>query len=88
MQIARGNMAIEACNCISLALVVLFLPSFAYFLIPDKLKVVLTWVGDMFDDVQMNEKVTELCLRLLETAKGCLGANDRYIESTKKSLQL
>ncbi|XP_020868718.1 UPF0505 protein isoform X1 [Arabidopsis lyrata subsp. lyrata] len=56
-QIARGNMAIEACNCISLALV-------------------------------MNEKVTELCLRLLETAKGCLGANDRYIESTKKSLQL
>ncbi|CAL9218434.1 unnamed protein product [Arabidopsis halleri] len=56
-QIARGNMALEACNCISSALV-------------------------------MNEKVTELCLRLLETAKDCLGANDRYIESTKKSLQL
>jgi hypothetical protein len=56
-QISRGNMALEACNCISSALV-------------------------------MNEKVKELCLRLLETAKGCLGANDRYIESTKKSLQL
>lgn len=42
----------------------------------------------MFDDVQMNEKASQLCLKLLETAKGCLGANNRYIESTKKSLQL
>uniref|UniRef100_A0A1J3E3C4 UPF0505 protein n=1 Tax=Noccaea caerulescens TaxID=107243 RepID=A0A1J3E3C4_NOCCA len=56
-QIARGNMALEACNCISSALI-------------------------------MNEKVSQLCLRLLETAKGCLGAKDRYIESTKKSLKL
>ncbi|XP_019090742.1 PREDICTED: UPF0505 protein-like isoform X2 [Camelina sativa] len=56
-QSTRGNMALEACNCISSALVV-------------------------------NEKVSQVCLRLLETAKGCLGANDRYIESTKKSLQL
>ncbi|WZY96968.1 hypothetical protein YC2023_069297 [Brassica napus] len=43
-QIARGNIALEACNCISSAL--------------------------------MNEKVSQLCLRLLETAKGCLGATD------------
>ncbi|XP_024006205.1 UPF0505 protein isoform X3 [Eutrema salsugineum] len=56
-QIARGNIALEACNCISSALV-------------------------------MNEKVSQLCLRLLETAEGCLGAKDRYLESTKKSLQL
>ncbi|XP_010500650.1 PREDICTED: UPF0505 protein-like isoform X2 [Camelina sativa] len=55
-QNTRGNMALEACNCISSALV--------------------------------NEKVSQVCLRLLETAKGCLGANDRYIESTKKALQL
>ncbi|KAL0796841.1 hypothetical protein Bca101_068218 [Brassica carinata] len=45
-QIARGNIALEACNCISSALV-------------------------------MDEKVSQLCLRLLETAKGCLGAKDR-----------
>ncbi|KFK35912.1 hypothetical protein AALP_AA4G052500 [Arabis alpina] len=56
-QIARGNMALEACNCISSAL-------------------------------NMNEKVSQLCSKLLETAKACLGANDRYLESTKKSLQL
>ncbi|EOA39618.1 hypothetical protein CARUB_v10008246mg [Capsella rubella] len=56
-QIVRGNLALEACNCISSALV-------------------------------MNEKVSQVCLRLLETAKGCLGANDRYMESTKKYLQL
>ncbi|KAG5392105.1 hypothetical protein IGI04_022068 [Brassica rapa subsp. trilocularis] len=56
-QIARGNIALEACNCISSALV-------------------------------MNEKVSQLCLRLLETAKGCLGHTDRYLEATKQSLQL
>ncbi|CAA7048419.1 unnamed protein product [Microthlaspi erraticum] len=56
-QIARGNMALEACNCISSALI-------------------------------MNEKVSQLCLRLFEIARGCLGAKDRYIESTKKSLKL
>lgn len=87
MQIARGNMALEACNCISSALIVLFS------VIPEKIKNIIysNWVGDMFDvfdDVQMNEKVSQLCLRLLETAKGCLGAKDRYIESTKKSLKL
>ncbi|KAL0803977.1 hypothetical protein Bca101_096467 [Brassica carinata] len=56
-QTARGNIALEACNCISSALV-------------------------------MNEKVSQLCLRLLETAKGCLGAADRYLEATKQSLHL
>ncbi|CAN6927689.1 unnamed protein product [Brassica oleracea] len=56
-QTARGNIALEACNCISSALV-------------------------------MNEKVSQLCLRLLETAKGCLGATDRYLEATKQSLHL
>ncbi|CAH8347235.1 unnamed protein product [Eruca vesicaria subsp. sativa] len=56
-QIARGNIALEACNCISSALV-------------------------------MNEKVSQLCLRLLETAEGCLGAKDKYLEATKQSLQL
>lgn len=56
-QTARGNIALEACNCISSALV-------------------------------MNEKVSQLCSRLLETAKGCLGATDRYLEATKQSLHL
>ncbi|KAJ0242181.1 Uncharacterized protein HA466_0206780 [Hirschfeldia incana] len=56
-QIARGNIALEACNCISSTLV-------------------------------MNEKVSQLCLRLLETAKDCLGAKDRYLEATKQSVQL
>ncbi|CAA7035151.1 unnamed protein product [Microthlaspi erraticum] len=45
-QIARGNMALEACNCVSSAL-------------------------------NMNEKVSQLCLRLFEIARGCLGAKDR-----------
>ncbi|XP_056844300.1 uncharacterized protein LOC108854015 [Raphanus sativus] len=56
-QIARGNIALEACNYISSALI-------------------------------MNEKVSQLCLRLLETAKVCLGEKDRYLEATKQSLQL
>ncbi|KAL1207085.1 hypothetical protein V5N11_004293 [Cardamine amara subsp. amara] len=54
-QITRGNMALEACNCISSALV-------------------------------MNEELSQFRLKLLETAKSCLGANDRYIESTKKMI--
>ncbi|CAN8303023.1 unnamed protein product [Cochlearia groenlandica] len=57
--IVRGNIALEACNCISSSLL-------------------------------MNEKVTEICLRLLKTGQDCLGSNNnnnnRYVESTKKSL--
>ncbi|EOA39617.1 hypothetical protein CARUB_v10008246mg [Capsella rubella] len=88
-QIVRGNLALEACNCISSALVVLFSPEFCIFLIPERLShSYITGLVTCFDDVQMNEKVSQVCLRLLETAKGCLGANDRYMESTKKYLQL
>ncbi|XP_019058397.1 PREDICTED: UPF0505 protein [Tarenaya hassleriana] len=56
-EIVRGNMALEACNCIVSAL-------------------------------KINEKVLQICSRLLETANVCLPTDNMFVKSTKKLLLL
>ncbi|KAF8026249.1 hypothetical protein BT93_F2911 [Corymbia citriodora subsp. variegata] len=55
--VARGIMALEACNCIA--------SSFR----------------------QMSPETSNICFKLLETAKLCLGAHDKYVKSTTKFLE-